>query len=89
MIFPKNIFSITTVKKNLKRLVDQVHEEQEPLVITRDGQAAAMLISVEEYEGWLETIDILKDPKILKEIKKAEKDFKKGHFYTHEEVFGK
>lgn len=89
MIHPKNIVPLTTVKKNLTKFLDQIEEEKAPLVITRDGHAAAMLMSIEEYEGFFETIEILKDPKIMKEIKKAEKDFKRGHFYTHEEVFGK
>lgn len=39
-----------------------------------------------DYEGLLETLDILADKKLVKRIKKAEKDVKKGRLKTLEQV---
>ncbi len=87
MITTKNILPVTTVKKNLLKLLRQVQEQNDPLIITKDGKAAGILLSPEEYEGLLETLEILSDKKLLKLLQKAELDYQKGRFYTHEQVF--
>ncbi len=87
MISTKNILPVTTVKKNLLKLLRQVQEQNDPLIITKDGKAAGILLSPEEYEGLLETLEILSDKKLLKVLRKAELDYQKGKFYTHEQVF--
>lgn len=87
MVSLKNILPVTTVKKNLKKLLQQVDEERSPLVITRDGQAAGLLMSIKEYEGMLETMEILSHPKVLRALKKGEEDIKNGKLYSYKEVF--
>ncbi len=83
----KNILSVTTAKQNLMKLLKEVQEMGSTFVITKDGKAAGVLMSSEEYEGLMETIEILGDPKILKSLQKAKQEFEQGHFYTEEEVF--
>jgi PHD/YefM family antitoxin component YafN of YafNO toxin-antitoxin module len=56
-------------------------------VITKDGKAAAVLMSPEEYEGLMETIEILSDKKLMRQLRKSDLDFRKGATYTHEQVF--
>ena len=46
---------LAEVKMNLSRLVDQVVETDEEIMITRNGRPAAVLVSPAEYEGWKET----------------------------------
>jgi transcriptional regulator with XRE-family HTH domain len=53
------------------------------------GIPVADLLSKRDYEGWLETLDIMSDQKAMEDIKQAEKDIKKGRVYDFEEVFGK
>ncbi|MDD3734971.1 MAG: hypothetical protein PHO31_00635, partial [Candidatus Pacebacteria bacterium] len=45
--------------------------------------------SFEEFDSLMETLDILSDPTILDDIKKAEEEYKKGEYLTWEEVKGK
>ena len=87
MISHKNILPVTTVKKDLLKLLKQVQEGGDHFVITRDGKAAGILMSSEEYEGLLETLEILSDKKLLRQLRKAEDDFRKGRTFTHEQVF--
>ena len=49
------------VKAHLSRLVDQVVQTDEQIVITRNGRPAAILVSPDEYEGWKETQAIRSD----------------------------
>ena len=87
MIHTKNILPVTTVKRDLMKLLKKVQTEGDSLVITRDGKAAGVLMSTEEYEGLMETLEIMSDKKLMRSLRKAEEDFSKGRFYTHEQVF--
>ncbi len=88
MIPSKNILPVTTVKKNLMKLLKRVQNERDPLIITKDGFAAGVLLSSEEYEGLIETLEILSDQNLIKSLKKSSEDFKAGRTFTHKEVFG-
>ena len=56
---PKNILPVTTVKRNLLKLLRKVESDGDTLIITREGKAAGVLLSPEEYEGLMETLEIL------------------------------
>ena len=80
---------ISEVKTQLPELVKGVEDRDDEVVITRNGRPAAILLSMDEYEGLQETLDILSDPKAMAEIKKNLDYFRKGgRGYTIEEVFG-
>lgn len=87
MITTKNILPVTTVKKNLMGLLKQVQQGKDPLVITKDGKAAGILISTEEYENLIETLEILSDKDLMKSLKKSGEDLKKKRVYSHQQVF--
>ncbi len=56
---------LAQVKANLSRLVDQIVETGEEIVITRNGRPAAILVSPDEYEGLKETQAIRSDPELV------------------------
>ena len=87
MITPKNIMPVTTVKRDLLKLLKRVQQETDPLVITKDGKAAGILLSADEYENLIETLEILSDKKLMKSLKRSREDYRKGRIYTHEQVF--
>ena len=63
--------------------------EQGPVVVTRNGKPAAMLVSYADYERLKETLDVLSDPELMRQIRASEAHFaagKKG--LTFEDVFG-
>ena len=82
--------SLSEAKIKLSSLVDKVNTTDEEIVITKNGRAAAVLVSPDEFEGWKETTLIRSDPDFLKEIKKGIKALqnKKAKIYTLEELFG-
>lgn len=80
---------ISEVKTKLPSLVKGVAERDDEVVITRRGRPAAILLSMDEYEGLLETLEILSDPKAVAQIRKNLAYFRRGgRGYTIEEVFG-
>ena len=78
---------LAQVKANLSRLVDQVVETDEEIVITRNGRPAAIRVSPDEYEGWKETQAIRSDPELVAEIRRGLRMLKRGgKIYTLEEL---
>ncbi|MBI3540697.1 MAG: type II toxin-antitoxin system Phd/YefM family antitoxin [Deltaproteobacteria bacterium] len=82
------ILPITDVKKDLLPLIKKVQRLHETVAITRNGKAAAVLMSLEEYEGLLETIEILGDSKLMKILNKSRKEMDEGKSVSHREVWG-
>ena len=80
---------LSEVKTRLPELVAGVDEREEEVVVTKNGRPAAILINVREYERLKETLDVLSDPDLMKQIRQSEAFYasrKKGLRY--EEVFG-
>jgi antitoxin YefM len=42
--------------------MDQVWDSRAPLHITRQGGRSVVVISEEEFEGWMETVHLLRSP---------------------------
>ena len=69
---------LAEIKAHLSEIVDRVEEHHERVTLTRNGRAAAVLISPEDLEALEDTLDILSDPRALSEIKKARQDIARG-----------
>ncbi len=82
------ILPITDVKKDLLGLVKKIQQIHESIAITRNGKPAAVLLSIEEYESLLETLEILSDPELVKILRKSRKQLEAGQFVSHDEVWG-
>lgn len=81
---------LAKAKTRLSALVEDVHALSEEVTITRNGRPVAVLVSAAEFESWKETVDILGNPALLKEIKAGLRSLKgrKGRLYTLEELLG-
>jgi prevent-host-death family protein len=82
-------FPLVEAKAKLSALVDQVNNSDEEIVITRNGRAAAVLVSPDEYANWKETHAVLGDAALLREIRKGAAALKarKARLYTLDELF--
>src|SRR5512134_1078933 len=74
-------------KNSLLELLRDVFERGETVQITRNGIPAGVLVSAEEWESLLETVDILSDPGAMKRIERARREAGAGVFRTHEQVW--
>ncbi len=80
---------ITEAKNRLLDLVRDLQAKDDIVAITKNGVPAAVLLSVERFEGLLETIDILSDEKAMTSLRRSLREARAGRWISHEEVFGK
>ena len=80
--------TIAKAKQDLAQLVTNTHKRKNRYVIMVGGKPAALLtpLPTDEYESWKETYEILSDKKLMKDIKRAEKDIDAGKYITLDEL---
>ena len=73
----------------LGALVDNVKATDEQVVITKNCTPAAVLVSPDEFESWLETMEIRFDHESMDEIRAGLADLEAGRasLYTLSELF--
>ncbi len=77
---------LANVKAHLSEIVDQVESAHDRVVLTRNGRAAAVILSPDDLEALEETLDLLSQPNALEEIRKAREDLDAGRFVTGDEL---
>jgi antitoxin YefM len=79
--------TLSEAKAHLTRLMKELEEIGEPIVITRSGDPAGVLLPLDEYEGLLETLEILADDDVSAAIKAGLRDIEAGRTKSHDEVW--
>lgn len=83
------VLPISEVKARLPELVSGVVDREEEVVVTRKGKPVAILVNHAEYERLKETIDVLSDPDLSKQIRLSRRFFASGRRgLSFEDVFG-
>lgn len=71
--------SFSEFRRNLASLIDQVHSDHEPVLITRDGgKPSAVLMSVEDFASYEETRHLIASPKNAKRLQAAIEELESG-----------
>ena len=78
--------SVRTVKARFSEFLDRVEHDHEHVLITRNGRAAAVMISYEQLESMRETIAILSEPGALEDLIQADRDIAAGKTVPLEDV---
>jgi prevent-host-death family protein len=63
--------SLADVKNRLSEVVDRLEREHGRVVITKHGHPAAVVISVEDLESLEETLDIMDNAALLRDIRQS------------------
>ena len=80
---------ISEVKTHLPELVSGVAERDEEIVITRNGKPAAVLVGFAEFERIKETLDVLSDPALMRQVQQSRAFYASGKTgLSFEDVFG-
>jgi prevent-host-death family protein len=81
MIDSKTTISISEARKRIFEIADNVQAPNKVYTLTSDGKPKVVLMSAEEYESWLETMEVLSEfPDIKKDIKETEEAFNTGEY---------
>lgn len=70
------------VKNRLSEVVDRLEREHDRVIITKHGRPAAVMLSIDDLESLEETLAILSDPDLVREIREAEADVDAGRTTT-------
>lgn len=82
------IVPASQARSNFYDMLEEVSKTLKRFVITRRGRAEAVVMSPEEVESWEETMEIMSNKQLMKDIKEGLEDVKKGRVYPLEEVIG-
>ncbi len=75
----------TELRENLARYMDEAVESRAPIVVTRQGgKGAVVMMSLEEFEGWQETVHLLGSPRTAEVLLRSIKDANEGRVEDHD-----
>jgi prevent-host-death family protein len=79
----EDIKPISYIKTNAAAMMKYVNEVKNPIVITQNGEAKAVLLDIESYQNMQDAFSLLKI------LQMSEKQIERGEYKKSEEVFSK
>ena len=73
-----NTVSYTSFRQNLSSLMDSVHENHTPLLITRQTGTPDILISLEDFKAFEETAYLMASPRNAQRLNDSIEEFRQG-----------
>ena len=83
------IMSVSKVQPEIFKLLKDVSSGGEPIIITKRGEGAAVLIGEDEYNNLIATIEVLSSAELMESIRESEKEISEGKLIPYKEVFKK
>ena len=77
---------LAEVRQDLSKFVEEAVRTHNRLDITRNGKRAAVLLSADDYDSLIETLDVLADAELVRDIQQGLREAAAGHTFTHDEV---
>ncbi len=77
---------LAEARANLSKLVESAVTTHERFDVTRNGERAAVLLSADDYDALLETLDILSNADEMAAIRAGLDDLQSGDVSTLDEV---
>jgi prevent-host-death family protein len=78
---------VSEARQNLAELVGRMRKLMDRVIITRNGKPQAVLMGFEEYESWVETLEVMSRPETVRGIREGLADLKAGRSRSFKEVF--
>jgi len=82
----KEYIPVTKAKANLLDLVRKIKDSDDTIAITKNGMPEVVLLSMNKFQGLIETMDILSDEKAMKSIRKSIREAEKGMWVDFDEI---
>lgn len=73
-----NTITLKALRPALPEVIDDIDRKFDRYIITKRGKPVAIMLSVDDYESFVETVEILSDKNAVKRIKKAKAEIKAG-----------
>jgi antitoxin YefM len=77
---------VRELRSNLSRVLSDVAERRDHVLVTRNGRPAAALVPIDEYEALEETAEILSDPDALAALEDGLAELQRGEVVALEDL---
>jgi antitoxin YefM len=88
MLTIQDYIPVTKAKSKLLDIIRKIESSDDTVAITKNGVPEAVLLSMNKFEGLVETLAVLSDEKAMKSIRKSIKEAREGKWLDYDEVFG-
>jgi antitoxin YefM len=89
MLTIQDYIPVTKAKSKLLDIIRKIESSDDTVAITKNGVPEAVLLSMNKFEGLVETLEILSDEKAMKSIRKSILEAREGKWLDFDEVFSK
>jgi prevent-host-death family protein len=62
--------SLNQARSRFSSLVDKADRLSERFIVTKNGTPKAVVLGIEEFQSWVETLELLSNPKRLRHLRK-------------------
>ena len=69
-----DVVSLAEARRSLAKLMDQTEANREPIVISRHGKQAAVMLSLAEYNNLMEMVHLVRSPRNAARLRRAISD---------------
>jgi len=77
----KTTIPITEARRKIFDIAEEVQKPGVYYFLTDKGRPKAVIMSIDEFESWVETLEVMQDfPDLKKDIEEARKAFKTGEY---------
>jgi antitoxin YefM len=73
-----NAITVSQAKQRLDSLMEQIIADVEPIIICSDKDEKAVLMSLDEFNSWQETLYLLSNPANAEHLRKSITEAKTG-----------
>lgn len=76
--------TLKDLRPELPHVIEEIDMKLDRYIVTKRGKPVAMMMSMDDYESMIETLEILSDKKTIKRIRQAKKEIAKGETVSFE-----
>lgn len=81
-----NTITLKALRPELPSVIRDIDVKLDRYIVTKRGRPVAVMMGVDDYEGIMETMEILSDKALMKRIKKAQRQIEEGKTVSLEEL---
>lgn len=79
-----NTINYSTLRSNLASVLDKVNDDHVPVLVTRQNGKPAVILSLEDYNSFEETVYLMSSPLNAQRLNQAIADVEAGKVIHHE-----
>ena len=77
---------LAEARANLSGLIEEAMSTHQRIEVTKNGRRAVVILSADDYDSLLETLDILSDRELVSDIRRAQDEAERGEVFNEAEV---